>query len=105
MILSLSELKTLLSSTGLPVVYNAWQESDAPDLPFIVYRQTGNNNFAADNHVHFGMKEIDVELYTRTKSPETEALVETALSDLFWTKTETYLDDEKCYEIIYEIEV
>lgn len=105
MILSLSELKTLLSSTGLPVVYNAWQENDAPDLPYIVFLQTGSNNFAADNHVHFSMKEIDVELYTRVKSPEAEALVEAALSELYWIKTETYLDDEKCYEIIYEIEV
>ena len=40
-----------------------------------------------------------------TAKPEAENAVETALKDLCWEKSEEYLDDEQCYEIIYEIEV
>lgn len=105
--MTLAELKAILDSTELPVAYNAWQVGAAPALPFIVYRQMGSNNFAADNIVYSGTKEIDVELYTKEKSPDTEAAVEDVLNgaSIYWEKTETYLDDEKCFEVTYEIEV
>ena len=48
---------------------------------------------------------ITIELYTESKAPEAENAVEAALKDLCWEKSEEYLDDEQCYEIIYEIEV
>lgn len=105
--MTLDELYTLLKKTNLPVVYNAWDEGAAPNLPYIVYRQTGSNNFGADNRVYYSAMPVDVELYTKNKSPATEALVETELNgaSIFWEKSETYLDTEKCFEIIYEIEV
>ena len=48
---------------------------------------------------------MEIELYTETKRPDLEAHLETVLSSFCWEKAEEYLDDERCYEIIYEIEV
>lgn len=103
--MTLEELKTLLESTGLPVAYRAFPVGKAPDLPFICYLVEYSNNFDADNRVYCPINHITIELYTEFKSPESEALVETALQDICWEKTEDYLDDERCYEISYEIEV
>lgn len=101
-----AELKTLLATTTLPVVYRAW-ETDEPSLPYIVFIATGSDNFVADNRVYHKRTPVDVELYTRDKSPDTEFAVEAVLDSvpIVWTKNETYLEDEKCFEIIYGIEV
>ena len=48
---------------------------------------------------------VQIELYTKDKNPEAEGMVESALSSLFWEKSETYIDTEKCYQILYEVEV
>ena len=101
----LEELKTLLGTTGLPVTYRAWPENDAPPMPYICYLVTYSNNFGADNRVYHKIDHLQVELYTKLKDPEAEDRVENALSSLYWDKTEEYIDSERCYQILYEIEV
>ena len=101
----LKEFCDILKTTGLPVAYRAFQEEEAPKLPYICYLNPENNNFAADGKVFFSAKKIQVELYTKNKEIETEEKVEQALSSLFFTKTENYIDSEKCYQILYELEV
>lgn len=101
----LEELKILLETTGLPVTYRAWPENDAPPMPYICYLVTYSNNFGADNRVYHKIDHIQVELYTKLKDPEAEDRVENALSSLYWDKTEEYIDSERCYQILYEIEV
>ncbi len=103
--MTLSEVDVLLKTTGLPVTYRTWPENEAPPLPFVCYVEAGSNNFAADGVVYYPVKRMQVELYTKLKDPETEGKVEAALSSFFWEKTETYLSTEKCYQILYEIEV
>lgn len=103
--MTLSELGALLKTTGLPVSYRAWPENGAPPLPFVCYLEAGSNNFSADGVVYCPIKRVQVELYTKLKDPEAEDKVEAALSSFFWEKTETYLDTEKCFQILYEIEV
>lgn len=103
--MSLEEIKNLLETTGLPVAYRAFPVGAAPPLPFVCYLFSNTNNFNADNAVYQVINRIIVELYTRSKDLEAETAVEAALKDLCWEKSEEYLDDEQCYEIIYEIEV
>ena len=103
--MDLQTLNEILSSTGLPVTYRAWPEGNAPPLPFICYLVAYSNNFAADGEVYYHIDRVQVELYTKLKDPEAEGKVEKALSSLFWEKTETYISTEKCYQILYEIEV
>lgn len=89
------------------VAYNAFPDGEAVGLPFIAYRVVESANMLADNRVYCTAAVIEIELYTAIKSPKTERRLENALdaADIVWNKRETYLSDEKCYEIIYEIEV
>ena len=103
--MTLEELANLLASTGLPVTYLAWPEGAAPPLPFICYLVAYSNNFYADGELYLTVQRIHVELYTKVKDPDAESRVETALREIPWQKSETYLNTEKCYQILYEIEV
>ena len=87
------------------VAMNAFPEGEAPELPWIVYRQTSANGFFADNRVYYNSPVFVIELYTEVKSPETEKTLESALAsaELIWTKDEDYLDSERCYMIIYTV--
>lgn len=103
--MDLEKLNQRLESTGLPVAYWSFPEGEAPPLPWICYIVTGSNNFVADGTVFYQIQHVDVELYTERKEPAVQALVEQALTGIPWQKSERYLDDERCYEVIYEIEV
>lgn len=105
--MSLADIKSILAGTGLPVVYYAWPENAAPALPWICYWETGSNNAAADGIVYAAVKQISIELYSQMKDPTSENAIESALTaaGIFWQKTETYLEDEHCFEVEYEIEV
>lgn len=108
--MSLKDLKEILEAVpGFKdkVVYYAWPKEAAPDLPFICYLVTDNEPFGADNITYYYGKNVAIELYTRYKDTDLEALIEEALenAEIFFDKEETFLDDENCYEIIYNIEV
>jgi len=106
--MTLEQLKTLLE-TVLPhkVVYRAWPVGNAPQLPFICYFSTGSDNFGADNHVYHSATPVRIELYEETKSLTTEGALEAALdgAGIYWDRDETYLDDERCYFILYEVTI
>ena len=105
--MTLEDIKTILEATGLPVAYRAFPEGDAPALPFVCYHTPYSSNFAADGVAYATINHINVELYTQVKDPATEGKVEAALTQagIYWEKSETYLEDEKCLQILYEIEV
>lgn len=98
---NLKEIYEALNGTGIPTVYRAFPVGQAPDLPFIAYFETGASNFIADNRVYHSASDFEVQLYTDNREPATEERVELALSNYVWTKEITYLDDEKCYVIVY----
>lgn len=106
--MTLAELKSTISSISTfanKVTYRAWPVGKAPDLPFICYLATDTDNFAADNKVYHVIQNVDVELYTALKDEAAEGLLEEKFAEagLVWEKTEDYLDDEDCYEVLYEI--
>ena len=108
--MTLAELYTALTGiTGFDkkVVYRAWPAGEAPALPFICYLVDESDNFGADNIVYKAINRVSVELYSENKDTASEALIEGMFetNNLYWEKTELYLDDERCYEIIYTIEV
>lgn len=89
------------------VAYRAFPVGKAPVLPFITYLVAESDNFNADNRVYHIIQQVDVELYTKKKSPATESLVEDKLTEigLVWDKYEEYIDAEDCYQIIYTVEI
>lgn len=106
--MTLAQLKTALESiTGFSkkVAYNAFPVGEAPSLPFITFLQTGAETYSADGIVYHQNANVAIELYTEKKSSTTESLVETALTtaNLYFTKDEQYLDDERCYFVVYQV--
>ena len=103
--MTLEALKTILDGTGLQVSYSSVPLDEAVRRPYICYSEQNRNQFAADGVVYWSQKVIAVKLYTDTRDETSEAKVENALKDEFWTKGIEFLDDQKLYEITYEIEV
>ena len=102
----MDELMEIMKETGLPFAYDHFAEGESPDPPFITFLLPGSNNFAADGRVYMKINEVHIELYTDEKNPETEALVEDVLDEheIFYEKTEFWIESEKLYEILYSFE-
>jgi hypothetical protein len=96
-------LFALLKTTGLPVAYHHF--TSPPATPYIVYLFAYSSNFGADNKVHSQADNYQVELYTKTKDPAAEALIEGLFDehDIYWEKSETYIESEGLYQVLYEI--
>lgn len=103
--MTLSELGSLLETTGYPVAYRSFSTTKTP--PFICYLSPYSRNFAADNKVHQKIDHVQIELYTKTKNTQAETKLENVLdgADLFYDKTETHIDAQEVYQIIYDCEV
>ena len=101
------EIKQMINSVGLPTAYHHFAEGQSPNPPFLVYLYPGSHNFSADGKVYKKASQLDIELYTDLKDPEMEKRLEAVLDEhgLFYDKTETYLDTENMYEVLYETEV
>lgn len=97
----LTDLLTKLESTGMPVAYSFFREPQDP--PFLVYFEPYTNNFQADDHVYRVRPRYQVELYTQYKDPKAEENVEDVLHDLNWDKTETFIDSEEMFQVVYTI--
>ena len=108
--MSLNELATLLQSIpefSGKVAYDEFPDGEAPEMPYIVYLETGEKNLIADNTVIYRQIIVDIELYTALKDPQLEKTVEDALStaELIWIKDEDRLDSERCYMITYTVAI
>lgn len=101
------QIADMLSGIGLPFAYHHFAEGEESEPPFMVYLTQGSNNFAADGKVYHKIKQLDIELYTDQKDPAMEEKLEAALdaADIFYEKTETYIESERLYEVLYEMEV
>ena len=100
------DIKSRLETCGLPITYRQFPEGEAPNLPYAVWYLGAETNFPADGENYHNIKQLTVELYTKLKDLESEAAVEAVLNGLgVWSKTEEYIDDEKCYQIVYYLEV
>ncbi len=105
--MELHEIASMLAGLGIPLAYHHFAEGESPPPPFLLYLSPGSDNFSADGRVYWKVAQLDVELYTDLKDPELEARLEMVLdaAGLFYNKTESYIDSEKLYEVLYEMEV
>ncbi|MGE4213776.1 MAG: hypothetical protein AB7E42_03240 [Anaerotignaceae bacterium] len=100
-----AELFAILKTIGLPITYYQWETP--PALPYLVYLMTDTANFGADNKVYTGATNYNIELYANKKDPASEKLVEGLLNsnDIFWDKTEVYIDTERMFQVTYSITI
>ena len=100
------DVMQMLAETEIPFAYDHFAEGKSPDPPFICFFP-GSENFAADNVVFMEFSNLSIELYTDEKNPELEDRVEAVLNvhELFWNKSEVWIESEKLYEVLYQMTV
>ena len=104
----LTKVKCLLESIrGLEgkVVYGDWPEEEAPDMPYVCFEETETDNFFADGIVYHKQGGISVRLYNTRRDLILEARIESAfaLAGIGWQCSTDFDENNKCYEISYEI--
>lgn len=97
----------MIKSIGLPYAYYQFDEGQGSECPFVVFYYPDRDDYAADGLNFVKIENLTIELYTANKDFETEAKLEAALeaNDLCFEKSENYIDSEKCFEIVYTMEV
>ena len=108
--MTLAELNQALKAIGDPVAYSHFEDTPqnpAPNPPFIVYREAYSNDLMADNQNYVGISNVQVELYTDRKDLASESAVQNKLKELGlpYSKTETYIEDERLFQVIYETQL
>lgn len=91
----------------LPFAYDHFAEGQSPEPPFVVFLYPESRNFAADGIAYYKKKKLHIELYTDYKSVELEERIETVLErhGIFYGKSEVWIESERLYEVLYEMEV
>ena len=103
----MDKLLEIISEIDIPSAYDHFAEVESPDPPFICYLIPGNDNFAADGKAYFKVDQVNIELYTDLKDPETENKVEAVLDShgVFYDRTEVWIESERLYEVLYSFEM
>lgn len=97
------ELYTLLKTLNLPVAYDHFVDMD--ELPGIVYRESTDNVFYADDVAFYLQNQFEVVLITKYKDVDLETELETLFTnnDIAFEKQEYFNDAERVYFIEYDI--
>ncbi len=99
------EIIEMMEEIGLPYAYDHFAEGESPKPPFICFLYPVAQNFGADNVVYYSCNDLDIELYTDEKNPSLEAEIEEILTEheLYYEKSEAWIDSEKLYEVLYSL--
>lgn len=100
-------LLQILNETQISFAYHHFAEGESPEPPFIYYLLPGSNNFSADGKVYYKINEVHIELYTDLKDLAVEQQLEDVLDEhgIFYNKSETWIESEKLYEVLYTFEM
>lgn len=101
------EVLAMIEEVGIPSAYGHFAEGQSPEPPFLVFLYPGSRNFAADGIVYHKGNKLQMELYTDYKSLDLENKVESVLGchGIFYEKSEVWIESERLYEVLYEMEV
>lgn len=105
--MTIENIVEMLQEMHIPFAYDHFAEGESPEPPFICYLIPGSDNFAADGKVYFKMNEVRIEMYTDFKDLNLESRVEGVLDghEIFYNKSETWIQSEKLYEVMYSFEM
>ena len=105
--MTIENIVEMLQEMNIPFAYDHFAEGESPEPPFICYLIPGSDNFAADGKVYFKMNEVRIEMYTDFKDLNLESRVEGVLDghEIFYNKSETWIQSEMLYEVMYAFEM
>lgn len=100
-----AELEKLLQTAGFPVAYHHFNAP--PDGIFLVYLDDGLTPFFADNRTYAGARSYRLELYSAMDPEDARESVASVLdaADIPYTADTIYVESERLFETIFEIEV
>lgn len=101
------QVVAMVEEMGLPSAYDHFAEGQSPEPPFLVFLYPESRNFAADGIAYYKKKKLHIELYTEYKSVELEEQIEAVLEHrgIFYARSEVWIESERLYEVLYEMEV
>lgn len=103
--MTLEELKQRCRNAGIQYAYGVFKEPVEP--PHLVAIMRDTENFMADNKVYFKDTPIQLDYTYIDKDIDMQNKIENEiLGDIAWNKTEeTYLSDEKIWQVSYFFEI
>lgn len=104
--MKIEKILAVLKEADIPFAYDHFAEGESPEPPFICYMMPASNHFSADGKVYFKANEVHIELYTDFKDLAVEKKLEAVLDEhsIFYSKSETWIESEKLYEVLYIFE-
>lgn len=101
------EIAEMIEGMGYPYAYYSFPVGEAPNLPYIVFYYPNSDNVSADDKVYQRVDSLNIELYTPVKMFSAEQAVESVLeaNNMVWEKSESYINSEHMYEVLYEMEI
>lgn len=102
-----AEVASMIGSIGLDYAYYQFPEASGQAPPFVLFYYPEDNDFVADGCNYVKKCRLIIELYTDNKDFTTEAAVEAVLTanGFVYSRSETYIDSERMYEVIFQTEV
>ena len=103
----MDKIINILDEIGIPFAYSHFAEGESPEPPFMCYLLPTSDNFSADGRVYHKLSSVHFEVYTDKKDRALENRVEDVLdkNDIFYNKSEVWINSEKLYEVIYSFEM
>ena len=103
--MTLTEVANMVASFGFSWRYSHF--SQTPATPYVVYYYPNSNDVYADTTNYVDKRALYIELFTKSKDPESEATIEGVLkaNNLTWYKQTDFLNDELIFQTTYECEV
>ena len=97
----------MLEEIGIPFAYSHFAEGESPEPPFLCYLLPTSDNFSADGRVYHKLSSVHFEVYTDKKDRALENRVEDVFdkNNIFYNKSEVWINSEKLYEVIYSFEM
>ena len=103
----MDKIINILDEIGIPFAYSHFAEGESPEPPFMCYLLPRSDNFSADGRVYHKLSMAHFEVYTDKKDRVLENRVEDVLdkNNIFYNKSEVWINSEKLYEVIYSFEM
>ena len=103
----MDKIINILDEIGIPFAYSHFAEGESPEPPFMCYLLPRSDNFSADGRVYHKLSSVHFEVYTDKKDRALENRVEDVFdkNNIFYNKSEVWINSEKLYEAIYSFEL
>ena len=103
----MDKIINILDEIGIPFAYSHFAEGESPEPPFMCYLLPRSDNFSADGAVYHKLSVVHFEVYTDKKDRTLENRVEDVFdkNNIFYNKSEVWINSEKLYEVIYSFEL